>query len=430
MRKPAKVEIRKTGEGFELLRDGKPYHVRGACGWDFLEELKAAGGNSIRTWGGGRRDLLDRAHSLGLTVCAGLWLEHTGKGTGYVAKSGGPFCYDDPASVKAQRSRVLAEVRKLKNHPAILMWGLGNEYEIVSSDNPNMWRAVGELAREIRRIDPNHPVITVIADVTETKLAMVRKYCPDLDALGLNSYGGLLTLAERLCALEWQKPYLVTEFGGYGWWDTPEAAWGAPLEPDSTQTAYYYHLPYLSSIAGQGNCLGSYVYLWGYHMGFAFSDTWLQMHLRPAGEPVASAEAMQLEWTGRLPSDRAPEIVYWQSSVALRQVPPGSRQSAEVVLRHPGRPWLQDQPHLKVPYQIRWEILGEAPEAGRPWPVSCPECIASAREGRVAFRAPSKEGTYRLYVYVVDDAGRAATANIPFFVRARKRDARTVRAVA
>jgi len=240
----------------------------------------------------------------------------------------------------------------------------------------------------------------------------------------VNSYGGLATLSDRLRGLGWEKPYLVTEFGGYGWWDTPEAPWGAPLEPDSTQTAYHYHLPYLSSIAGQSQCLGSYVYLWGYHVGFAFSNTWLQMHLRPAGEPVAAAEAMELEWTGRLPSDRAPEIVYWQSSVTLREVPPASRHAAEVVLRHPGRPLLQDQPHPKVPYQIRWEILGEAPPRGRQWPVSCPGCITSARDGRVAFKAPSKEGAYRLYVYVVDDAGRAATANVPFFVRARNRKGR------
>lgn len=431
MREPtAKVGIRRTGRGFELVRNGEPYYVRGACGWDFLEELKACGGNSIRTWGGARRELLDRAHSLGFTVCAGLWIEHTGKGTGYVAKSGGPFCYDDPASVKAQRSRVLAEVRKLQNHPAVLMWGLGNEYEIVSSDNPNMWRAVGNLAQDIKLIDPNHPVITVLADVTETKIAMVRKYCPSLDVLGVNSYGGLATLAERLRRLGWEKPYLVTEFGGHGWWDTPEAPWGAPLEPDSTQTAYYYHLPYLSSIAGHSQCLGSYVYLWGYHMGFAFSNTWLQMHLRPAGEPVAAVEAMELEWTGHLPSDRAPEIVYWQSSVTLREVLPGSRHTAEVVLRHPGRPLLQDQPHPRVPYQVRWEILGETPPTGRQWPVSCPECITAVRDGRVTFKAPSKEGAYRLYVYVVDDAGRAATANVPFFVRARKRKGQATKVAA
>jgi hypothetical protein len=91
------------------------------------------------------------------------------------------------------------------------------------------------------------------------------------------------------------------------------------------------------------------------------------------------------------------------------------------MLRHPGRPVLQDQPHPKVPYQIRWEILGESPPTGQQWPVACPACIISVRDGRVTFRAPSEEGAYRLYVYVIDDAGRAATANVPFFVRERGR---------
>lgn len=419
--RPTKVEICKSRRGFELLGNGEPYYIRGACGWDLLEMLKAAGGNSIRTWGKNHLELLDRAHALGLTVCAGLWLEHTGKGAGYLAQAGGPFCYDDPRSVAHQRERVLAEVKAIKHHPAILLWGIGNEYEIISCDNPNMWKAVEDLASRIKEIDANHPTITVLADVTETKIAMLRKYCPSLDAIGINSYGGLATLADRLKKMGWEKPYLVTEFGGYGWWDTPEALWGAPIEPDSTQTAYYYYLPYLASIAQEkGWCLGAYVYLWGYHLGFSASNTWLQMHLRHANEPLAAVEAMQLAWTGRLPSERNPQIIYWQSSAALREVEPASRHTAEVVVRHPGRPRLQDRSHPEARYQIRWEILGESPPPGQQWPVSCPECITSVKGNRAVFKAPRGEGSYRLYVYIVDDAGRAATANVPFFVRARR----------
>ena len=45
---PVEVVQAKTGE-WQLLRGGEPYYVKGGCrGGNLLEELAAAGGNSIR----------------------------------------------------------------------------------------------------------------------------------------------------------------------------------------------------------------------------------------------------------------------------------------------------------------------------------------------------------------------------------------------
>ena len=46
-----KVQLVKTGGGWQLLRGGKPYFIKGAGGSYSLGALKAAGGNSGRTWG-------------------------------------------------------------------------------------------------------------------------------------------------------------------------------------------------------------------------------------------------------------------------------------------------------------------------------------------------------------------------------------------
>lgn len=45
------VELRQTEGGWQLLRGGEPYFIRGAGGDGSLEQLAAAGANSIRTWG-------------------------------------------------------------------------------------------------------------------------------------------------------------------------------------------------------------------------------------------------------------------------------------------------------------------------------------------------------------------------------------------
>jgi len=420
-----KSEIRKTRSGYRLLRNGEPCFIRGACAWDFLDTLRKAGGNSIRTWGAEEDPALyERARKRGLTVCAGLWLKHA---------YGGGF-YDDPSSVREQRHRLLAHVRKYKNHPAILLWAVGNETEIISREksdyNPNLYRAIEELARRTKALDPNHPVIVVVGEVTEKKVSLLQQHCPSLDALGVNSYGGLTSLPGRLKKFGWKKPYVVTEFGasGYELWDSPETAWGALIEPDSTRAAYDYLVGYQHSIANQpGWCLGSYVYLWGIHKEFAYSNTWHHMFLR-TGERLAAVEAVQLAWTGTLPETLAPEIIHWETSAGLKEVAPGSQQAALVSVRHPSH----------VPYEVRWEIEEgmDRPSREKRWPSKIHDFITkvedhrlmyrevahgslrtSAAAVRILFRSPPKPGPYRVYVYIVDDVGSAATANAPFFVR-------------
>ena len=43
------VEIVKSGKGYELLRDGKPYYINGVGGLEYLEKAKEYGANSFRT---------------------------------------------------------------------------------------------------------------------------------------------------------------------------------------------------------------------------------------------------------------------------------------------------------------------------------------------------------------------------------------------
>jgi hypothetical protein len=48
--KPIPVKIEKTKDGFQLIRNGQPYFIKGAGGTNYIEKLKEYGGNSIRTW--------------------------------------------------------------------------------------------------------------------------------------------------------------------------------------------------------------------------------------------------------------------------------------------------------------------------------------------------------------------------------------------
>ena len=71
------VEIVKSDKGYELLRDGKPYYIKGVGGLEYLEKAKEYGANSFRTWSTEDAKMyLDKAQELGMTVCLGFWAQH------------------------------------------------------------------------------------------------------------------------------------------------------------------------------------------------------------------------------------------------------------------------------------------------------------------------------------------------------------------
>ena len=155
-----KVEVRRNGDAYQLLRDGKPYFVKGGGGTGYFSRLAAYGGNSIRTWGTqNAAQILDSAQKNGLTVLMGLGVTPERHG----------FNYDDPAAVKKQFERIKADVLKFKDHPALLAWGIGNELNL-SYKNPKVWDAVNDIATMIHKEDPNHPASTVLAGINKREI--------------------------------------------------------------------------------------------------------------------------------------------------------------------------------------------------------------------------------------------------------------------
>jgi len=391
------VRVTSTANGWQLLRGGKPYVVKGVGGVERLDLLRSFGGNSVRSWGIGETTAkeLDDVQAKGLTMTVGIWLGHKGHG----------FDYADPVRVAKQREDVLSAVRQFKNHPAVLTWGLGNEMES-DNDNPTLWREVGWLAKSIKQLDPNHPVMTVVAEVNPDKIKMIKEYAPDIDILGVNSYGGLATLPKRLREFGWTKPYIVTEFGPLGPWERPKAPWGAPSEPTSSEKAKLYASNYAGSIAGQpGFALGSYAFLWGDKQ--EATPTWFGMFL-PTGESTEAVDVMSHAWTGKWPAQRAPQVTALDFDAAMRPVAAGTALRATVRASDPNGD----------PLRYEWILKSEVDEMkyageGEKRPETRQVLTGTAT---VQFKAPSERGNYRVYVTVRDGTKRAGVANAPFRV--------------
>jgi len=399
---PTVVKVLRDRTGYHLLRDGRPYEINGGGGRLYLEALKAAGGNSLRTWGEDDLEpLLDRAQELGLTVTVGIWLGQERQG----------FNYNDAGAVRGEVGKARGFFRRYRRHPALLMWGLGNEME-GSGENPVIWRTVNEIARIAKSEDPDHPTMTVIAEVGGPKISQFRSLCPDVDVLGINSYGGLPTLPKRLADAGFDRPYVITEFGPPGPWEVRKTSWGAPVEPTSTEKARLYLDHHAGSIAGRrGRCLGSYAFLWGHKQ--EATATWFGMFL-PSGERLGAVDAMTFAWTGRWPENRAPELKAFTTEAREAALAPGTRFTARLDATDPEGD----------PVVVRWEVRSESVdrrEGGdrETEPPAHPECFVEAKGLDGTFRAPTRAGAYRIFAYLYDGKGGAACANVAFAVRPR-----------
>lgn len=397
---PDAVQIVQSDGGWTLLRRGEPYPVRGAGGRDHLEELARAGGNSIRTWDAKNiDDLLDRAHELGLSVTVGIWLEHERHG----------YDYDDPEVREKQLEKVRSSVLKYRDHPALLMWALGNEVELMG-DESKAFRAVEEAASIAKELDPHHPRMAVVAEIGSDKAKRLRDACPSIDVLGVNAYGGAASIPKRLTAQGWTGPYVITEFGPVGPWETGHTPWGAAFEPSSAEKASMYRRTQDQAVRAEmpGRCLGSYAFLWGQKQ--ETTATWFGMFL-DTGERTPTVDVMQETWTGRAPENRAPLVGAMQIDLPALMGPPGMEFHASVPV--------ENEPDDAV--RVVWVVRGESTdrksggdaEEGTP---DIPGLIVETHETSATVRTPSEPGAYRLYVYVYDDHGGAGTANLPFLV--------------
>jgi hypothetical protein len=402
-----KVEIVSTADGYQLLRGGEPYAIRGAgMPLDDIERFAAHGGNSIRTWTTDdqhqdTRALLDKAHAHGVTVALGLAMRPERHG----------FDYDDRVAVAAQLDSFRDEVIKYRDHPALLAWIVGNELNH-SYTNPAVFDAVNDVARMIRELDPNHPVTTALAGFHPQVIAEALSRAPDLDFLSVQLYGTLFALPERARAIGFTGPFMVTEWGTIGYWEMEKTSWGAPVELTSSEKADVLlraHSEVLSTFSGQ--LLGSYVFLWGQKQ--ERTPTWFGLFLE-SGEETESVDVMHYAWNGTWPANRSPRV----SSLLLDGKT--SRDSVTLVASRPYEAVFDVVDPDGDPLRFRWEVKPESDSTlgGGDYEARIPGIDGVLRD-RTAHRttiAVDEPGRYRLFAYAYDDQGHAAHANIPFLV--------------
>jgi hypothetical protein len=401
---------------WQLLRNGKPYEVRGAGGNVQLDKLVEVGGNSIRTWStDNAQEVLDEAHSKGLTVMMGLWVQHERHG----------FDYNDEKKVAAQLESFKKVILQFKDHPALLMWGIGNEVDLFYT-NTRVWAAINDIAKFIHEVDRNHPTSTVTAGLDEKEVKLILRDAPEIDVYCVNTYGDIAGVRKNIRSFGWQGPYMITEWGPNGHWEVAKTKWGAPVEQSSSQKAKSYRERLSNEIqADKDFCIGSYVFLWGHKQ--ETTSTWYGL-FSADGNASEAVEVLQDIWKPGTVKNRTPVL----DSLWINGKKKGDYITLTADEIYEASAFIKDADNDLL--KSSWVIVPESRDIKSGGDAeSAPTPIAGLFKKKTTttakFFAPSTEGAYRLFFETVDGNGHYAYTNVPFYVMPRKAGQSPKRAV-
>jgi len=322
-----KVFIQKTKQGqFELFVEDEPYIVKGVVyqpvpigqnhQYNFWADpnhpwridarlMRKMHVNTVRFFTPGqdagqtKAVIAELYQNYGIRTILGHWMDYWRPGN-----------YADEEYRQDLTKRVLEMVRAYKDEEGILLWVLGNENNLSWHSGARVpwtcpqadkikdpykrelakakiyYSLVNQIAREIKKIDPNHLVALGNADTYTLEIA--KETCPDIDLVALTVYrgktfGNLWREAKRKI----DKPILIMEFGC----DSFNAKTGE--EDQAIQSVFLKSqwqdiLGNLAGSGGEGNALGGCVFEWN-------DEWWKHDEIMPASWYVHNTEG---DWSG------------------------------------------------------------------------------------------------------------------------------------
>ncbi len=399
--------IKEVKEGaFQFIRNGKPHYVKGACSAKNVALLHRIGANSIRTYGmDDALTTLDSAQKYEMSVTLTLWLHHTDY-----------FDYSDSNVCKQLFKLIELQVNRYKKHPALLAWCIGNEFQWNQKPDIAAYKFLNKVSRRIHELDPNHPTTTAVPGYPRFHIPVITRYCSDLDFISFNKFGQINSIQEKRKDVVWgyDGPYLISEFGNYGYWDPYlDRMWNMTVEPsDSVKSQRFISI--FKEMKEDKSLLGSYSFYFGNKQ--EYTHTWFSL-LGPQGEKTQMIEAINDYWEGKPFHNLAPRI----HSFSLNGIDSNevihteSSYSVDLKVSDPESDSLRYEFEWIPEKRIRKNLIDKELK-----PTSLNVTFTTQRSDlglELTFTAPKYEGPMRLFVHVRDGKNNIASANLPLFVQ-------------
>jgi hypothetical protein len=258
-----------------------------------LPLMRAANINTVKTYGPVERVVLDKALANGILAVV------------TVVIAGG----DDHAAV----------VTALRAHPGVLMWVVGNEWNrnnlFGGCAGDACYTRVNDIAREIKALDPNHPVATSFAPNGNVPTDADLRRLDAVDVWGLNVYsqpGFFNRFVDWRLAMERvgiKKPFFMSEYGGDAYDNragrADENAQAAALRQQTSEIRGQ-----LSARNAALPCLGGAPFEWNDEW-WKFGSWTVQDRGGFANGGVAPDSFANEDWWGIVDVDRRPRAAYF-----------------------------------------------------------------------------------------------------------------------
>ncbi len=212
-------------------------------------------------------------------------------------------------------------VNQFKDHPAILMWEFGNEFnyhpEWFSNNIQNWYNILENCAATVKSLDPNHPVSTGHGEVPNSQAL---NSCPSIDVWGMNIYRWLSpdSAINDLASIS-DKAMYISEAGADSF-NTNSNSENQAQQAQATEII-------LNSIIQQSDlCVGVTL--------FEFCDEWWKAGNPNQQDPGGFSNAIPYdnfaneEYWGIVTRDRVPKLSYYvvqeiyeATSLSLKEEP-------------------------------------------------------------------------------------------------------------
>lgn len=296
--------------GRQLMVDGAPFQLRAVC-WNPVPVggqhpadldyagyvvqdatlMQAAGINALRTYEPlTDTAVLDALYARGIYVLEGIY------------PYGG-----SPASVVTER------VRAVVDHPAVLMWVIGNEWNYnglyVGLSHAAALARLNEVAALIRAEDSTRPIATIYGEVPTTQ---VIEAMPLVDLWGLNVYRGIgFGDLFDVWAARSSKPMFLGEYGADAW-NALTGMVDTTSQAEATTALTQAILDHSSADNPADVCVGGAVFEWAdewWKDGAGQPSTHDVGGVAPGGGPHPDATFNE-EWWGLVDIDRGVRPAY------------------------------------------------------------------------------------------------------------------------
>ncbi len=279
----------------KILVNGSPYLIKGICyhpvpkgsdhrNFENLSEdlvlMKEAGINTIRFYSPiNDKAVLDKIHAAGLKAIIG-------------------FGYNQGGYYDILSGTFINYINLLKDHPVILFWELGNEYnyhpEWFEGDMKNWYIALNDAAELIHENDPSHPVATAHGELPDS---LALSTCPSIDVWGMNVYrwDNPTSIFKEWAAIS-DKPMYLSEAGADSYMTAARDGYkeGNNEQAQADATAHILNAVFSDTQICSGVTL------------FSFTDGWWKVGNNSMQDPGGWAPN-----SSGVPYDGAPNEEYW-----------------------------------------------------------------------------------------------------------------------